>query len=304
MGDTKVRRRHSALAAAVATVAMAVGLTALPAEAAPPVADVDYVAVGDSYTAGTGASTFIPDFPCDQSPGGYVDLVNNADPVSLADNVACHGAQLTIRAEGVVPSVSDQIATLSDEKNLSKDTELVSLTAGANDIGVNNALAACVGQDTSGCPTAVLAAQAKLPVVASDLVHTLSAIHRAAPRARIVVLGYPMLFDPNAAPDSESAADQTLVNQGTVALNYTLAASVATANALYRTNAQYVDVTARFAGHAVNNFGSSWICLEVFAPCFNSVPNDPRNFHPNPLGHAAYAEALLGAVKLRQLARP
>ena len=121
MGDTKVRRRHSALAATVATVAMAVGFTALPADAAPPTPDVDLVAVGDSYTAGTGATPFDPNFPCDQSPGGYVDrLAAQAIVDDVVSNGACHGALLDARASGVVPSVMEQIAALAASERLSR----------------------------------------------------------------------------------------------------------------------------------------------------------------------------------------
>jgi len=86
-------------------------------------------------------------------------------------------------------------------------------------------------------------------------------------------------------------------------LNATIATAAATARVLYGANVQYVDVTARFAGHEVNS-ADPWIFFDA-APDANGVLQiDPRSFHPNLAGHQQYAAALLSAVDLIQLARP
>ena len=84
-----------------------------------------------------------------------------------------------------------------------------------------------------------------MPGVAANLVRSLKAIRGAAPNARIVVLGYPRLFDPVGGTPMLPPASKALANKGTALLNATLAASVADARAVYRVNTQYVDVTAR-----------------------------------------------------------
>ncbi|MFD5276294.1 SGNH/GDSL hydrolase family protein [Pseudarthrobacter sp. NPDC058362] len=289
-----VRRRRPALAAFLAILAMALGSTAIPAEAAPPPKDVDYVALGDSYTAGTGAGAFVPSAPCTQTAGGYVDLLDAVDPVSLAGNAACHGALLVDSSNGVT-SVQAQLGGLVASGRLSRDTELVSVTAGANDIGVSTILYACATSTPEACTAATSAAAAALPAVHANLVQTFAAIQSYAPRARIAVLGYPMLFDASRAPLISPAA-QTLVNSGTAGLNLTIASAAATAKNLFGTQVQYVDVTARFAGHAVNS-ADPWIFLD------SGNLFDPRNFHPNVAGHNGYADALLASVSLKQLAR-
>jgi lysophospholipase L1-like esterase len=297
-----VRRRHSAFLAGVASLAMALGATAMPAEAATQHRDVDYVALGDSYTAGTGAGPFTPTLPCTQTPGGYVDIVNQDALVELADNEACHGSLLTKPTWDGVPSVTDQIASLVTSGKLSKDTELVSMTAGANDVGVNTVLFTCATSATSTCSQSLAASTATMPSVGADLIKVLAAIHNQAPRARVVVLGYPRLFNTLGAPVIP-VENQALVNQGTALLNTTIAASVATANALYGANAQFVDVTARFAGHEVNT-AAPWIFLAASLDSNGVLQFDPRSFHPTLEGHAQYAAALLASVKLTQLARP
>ncbi|MEW9872844.1 SGNH/GDSL hydrolase family protein [Arthrobacter sp. HS15c] len=299
-----VRRRRPAFAAGLATVAMALGFTAIPAGAAPPPRDVDYVAVGDSYTAGTGADTigttatgpFVPTLPCTQTANGYVDKVDLATPVVLVKNAACHGALLADPTWDGVTSVEDQIAQLTLGGKLSKDTELVSMTAGANDAGVSNVLFNCIAGSPDDCSGAVLASQLALPQVRANLIDAFAAIHSQAPRARIVILGYARLF--NTAGFPVIPVDrQGLINAGTVGLNTTIASAAAEANTLYGAQVQYVDVTARFAGHEVNTL-SPWLFLSQVDPF------EPRNFHPNQAGHVQYAEALLASVNLKQLARP
>ncbi|MGM9473899.1 SGNH/GDSL hydrolase family protein [Pseudarthrobacter sp. YS3] len=282
---------------------MTVSLAA-PAQTAPPPRDVDYVAIGDSYSAGTGADTvgttatgpFVPTLPCTQTANGYVDKVDTATPVVLVKNAACHGALLAQPTWDGVTSVEDQIAQLTAQGNLSKDTELVSMTAGANDAGVSNVLFNCIAATSDACSGAVLASQQALPQVRANLIAAFTAVHSQAPRARIVVLGYAMLF--NTAGFPVLPADrQELINSGTAGLNATIASAAAEANTLYGAQVQYVDVTARFAGHEVNTL-SPWLFLSQVDPF------EPRNFHPNQEGHAQYAAALVASVNLKQLARP
>ena len=309
MGHSPLRRRQRALAAAVASLAMALGFAALPAEAATTSRHVDYVALGDSYTAGTGADTsvrtasgpFVPTLPCTKTRGGYVDIVDGADLVNLAANAACHGSLLTKPTWDGVPSVTDQLATLTTSGALSKDTELVSMTAGANDVGVNTVLFVCATSSAATCSQAVDAAAATMPSVGANLVKVLAAIHKQAPRARIVVLGYPRLFNTAGAPIIP-VDNQNLVNRGTALLNTTIASSIAAANILYGANSQYVDVTPGFSGHEVNT-AVPWIFLAASADANGVLQFDPRSFHPTREGHAQYAAALLSSVKLQQLAR-
>ena len=292
MANAVGRRRRSAFMAGIATMAMAIGFTAIPAEAAPPPPHVDLVAIGDSYTAGTGAGDFDPpSSACLQTDGGYVDVLDSEPIVGVVANAACHGALLKTEAQPGITSVMDQIAQLTGSEALSGRTELVTLTAGANDVGVNTVLYYCATFAAEVCQQAVGGAVQMMPSVGANLTQALVAIHRAAPRAKIAVLGYPRLFDPTGLPVMPPE-NQILVNQGTALLNATIAASVARANALYRANAQFINVTARFAGHEANS-PDAWIVLG----------STPQGFHPNETGHEQYAAALTAAVNLASIAR-
>ncbi|MCU1519579.1 MAG: hydrolase family protein [Pseudarthrobacter sp.] len=287
-------------------MAMALGFTAIPAEAAPPPPKVDYVALGDSYSAGTGAgSAYRPNgVSCWQSQRGYVDVVGKANRVDLAANAACHGAVLSTLSptyDPVIytPTVEQQLSRLIFTGKLSSGTELVSITAGANDLGFAFVLGVCSAATEQQCAGAISQAVSptNLAQLTGGLVQTYAAIHAAAPNAKIAVMGYPLLFDPASPYAPIPVANQQLINQATLTVNATLAGAVTIANALYQVNAQYVDVTAGFAGHAVNS-ADPWLVLDT------TKPTADYNFHPNVAGHTlGYAAALQGAVNLPQLAR-
>ncbi|WP_026005545.1 SGNH/GDSL hydrolase family protein [Arthrobacter sp. M2012083] len=293
MATHQVRRRHTAFVGGLAIVALCLGFTASPATAAPP-APVDYVALGDSYTAGTGAGGLYADAVCWRSVGGYVNVVAETGRVDLLANGACHGALLFPVLGVPIPSVSEQIGSLGS--NLAA-AELVSITAGANDIGSGDALVACLTQTLVVCQAAVNNAMSLLPALELSLAAIYDDIADAAPNATIAVMGYPRLFDPVNGVPIISVEHQNEVNRAVDALNRTIEAAVKASDA----NAVFVDVTKRFRGHAVNS-AEPWIVLvPAPVPPFDRLPD--ANFHPNPAGHQAYAAALLSTIKPAQLAK-
>ncbi|WGM19575.1 SGNH/GDSL hydrolase family protein [Paenarthrobacter sp. OM7] len=297
MATHHVRRRHTALAGGLAILALCLGFTVSPASAAPPT-PVDYVALGDSYTAGTGAGDLagpFPAVPCWQSAGGYVDIVDASTRVTLIDNAACHGAFLG--PVGTSTPVAQQIAELSGTA-LNSETDLVSITAGALDAGSGLALQACSTPDTQTCAVIVAGIIQNLGTVEAALEATYQSIQLAAPNATLVVLGYPRLFDPAKGDivvggvTVVPVANQILVNQAVDALNATIAKAVAESG----TSAVFVDVTKRFTGHAVNS-DNPWIVLDLTQPLLDA------NFHPNDAGHQAYASVMLSSVQLNKLVK-
>jgi lysophospholipase L1-like esterase len=301
MGNTAVRRRHAGFAAGIASLAMALSFTAIPADAAPP-PDVDYVALGDSYTAGTGAGAAKRPggVDCWQSSPGYVDIVGATSSIDLLVNGACHGAVLsrlspTYDQVLYTPTVQEQIRFLISTRALSKETELVSITAGANDLGFAGVLGVCAFSEETICQEAVSRATSPdaLAFLTASLVKTYRHIQAAAPNATVVVLGYPLLFEPASPFAPIPVPNQTLMNEATVLVNTAIQNAVELADAFPRADIEYVDVTALFAGHAVNT-AEPWLQL---SPDFTA----DYNFHPNQAGHQAYAAALLAAVEPAQL---
>jgi len=131
---------------------------------------------------------------------------------------------------------------------LSAGTMLVSITIGGNDAGFSSVMETCVLSLTSTCVSAVAAAErvatTQLPAM---LANTLQAIRQHAPNARIVLLGYPDLYDLSKSGTciGLSTQDRIALNAGADTLDTVLSAAV--------TNAAdprivYADVRSQFAG--------------------------------------------------------
>jgi lysophospholipase L1-like esterase len=256
----------SVLVSVVTALAGFVAVGALPAAAAPGI--VQYVALGDSYAAGTAAGSFPDDCEQNTTDGYPARLFDLGSRIGLPANVACSGATASeVAATQLMP--------------LDRDTRLVTLTVGAANLNLSDVLTACTAVPPTRCQAAILQALSMLPALGSDLAELYAEVAEDAPRARIVVTGYPHLLAPTAdVPPSIIIA----VNQATDALNSTIEQAVSVANNA-DVNIHYVDVTEEFAGHGI---GSS-------DPFINDLP-DPNAFHPNADGYQAYADAIAAAL--------
>ena len=125
MGTLKLRRRRTALAAGLATLALAASLAAAPAQA---VDKTKYIALGDSYAAGLGAGPYLDD--CYRSENTYSELAAHKKTIKLVANAACSGK-----------TTQDVVNT--QLRQLNKATELVTITAGGNNLRFAEILAYC-----------------------------------------------------------------------------------------------------------------------------------------------------------------
>ena len=176
--------RIKAFAVALATAcaaALPVLATAAPADAA---SGVHYVALGDSYSSGLGAGDYIAaSGSCDRSTRAYSALWDNANKPASYTSVACAGATTST-------VLSSQISALSTA------TTLVSITIGGNDVGFESVMETCVLFSTSTCVRVIDAAESETASqLPGELDGVLNAITPSAPNARVVVLGYPHLYD-------------------------------------------------------------------------------------------------------------
>ena len=237
-----------------------------------------YVAIGDSFTSGQGAAPWLSGACLQSVSGSYPTITANSSSYREALNFACSGADTT--------SVLTQLGRI--DRRIKLKASLVTLTVGGIDAGSNGVLAACVSDPTSAlCAYAVSAATANLGTVGSKLVTTYAAVAAEFPKAHIVVLNYPRLFDPRLP-----GALAPILNTATDALNTVIAGAVAATN---NPKLSLTDVTDEFTGHGIGS-AESYIS-------FNPTnPSDPANFHPNVLGNTAgYTAALRtdGAVRGR-----
>ena len=234
---------------------------------------VRYVALGDSYAAGIGAADDTADRGgCARSADAYPEQWAAHHAHASFVSAACDGATTA----GVL---SGQVQALSAR------TTLVSLTVGGNDAGFSHVMDACVLQFwDSACRSAVSAADAFIArTLPGRLDATLQAIRAGAPAAKVVVVGYPDLYDLSQSPGclGLSTAKRTALDQGADALDRALSAAAA------RNGAVFADVRDDFAGHEICD-SSRWLYPVTF-PLGDS-------YHPTTAGQelgylAAFAAA-------------
>jgi lysophospholipase L1-like esterase len=285
-------RRLVALAVAAGT-AGALGLAA-PAHAST-AAPLNYVALGDSYSAGSGILPIDLSAPleCARSTENYPHDLAALTGAQLTD-VTCGGAETGNFTTSQYPGVAPQLDALSDSTNL------VTMTIGGND---NNtfidAILACgsAGVLTLGYghPCESLYGSSFDDSINDTtypaLVAALDAVKAKAPNARVAIIGYPWIVPAQAVAGCYAKMP---IASGDIPylrnLEGTLNAAVQRAAAA--TGATYVDMSAASNGHdACEPVGTRWIEPLLFGT--NYVP-----VHPNALGEAAMADQVASTLGL------
>jgi lysophospholipase L1-like esterase len=261
------------LIAAACTIAAAAACALAGAPPASAQSSVNYVALGDSYSSGVGAGSYTSSSgSCDRSTNAYSQLWANANGPSSYVSVACSGATTS-------SVISSQLSALSHA------TTLVSITIGGNDVGFSSTMETCVLESTSSCVAAVdsdeSAVATQLP---GELNSVLGDIAADAPSARVVVLGYPELYDLSKSSSciGLSTTDRTDLNQAAGELDSAIQAAAG------RYGDVFVDVRPDFAGHEICD-SSSWLHAVNFLDLDES-------YHPTASGQAdayypAFSEA-------------
>jgi lysophospholipase L1-like esterase len=151
---------------------------------------VTYVALGDSYAAGQGATPH--QNACLQSDASYPERLDELRRIKLVVDAGCSGA--------TTADVPGQLAAVTRPKKV----DLVTLTIGANDLDGPAVAAACSAAfESPECQAGLAAVYALLTPPAPEqpsqlavrLTATFTAVATLMPRATIVVTGYPNLFE-------------------------------------------------------------------------------------------------------------
>lgn len=231
-----------------------------------------YVALGDSYSSGVGAGSYDSGSgDCRRSTKAYPHLWNSANSPSSFDFTACSGA----RTDDVI---NGQLAPLSD------GTGLVSISIGGNDAGFADAMTTCVTQGENACVRRVAEAReyigATLP---GKLDAVYDAIRSKAPSAKVVVLGYPRMYELDGQCSvGISEKSRAAINAASDDL------SDVTAKRAADHGFTYGDVRTTFSGHE--------ICSA--APWLHSVTYPiVESYHPTAAGQSGgYYPVLEGAA--------
>jgi lysophospholipase L1-like esterase len=257
----------------VALAAAGLIAAAAPASAASAAAPVSYVALGDSYASGVGAGGSTSGGSCDRSTNAFSQLWASAQHPASYVSVACSGATTST-------VISSQLSALS------ASTTLVSIVIGGNDVGFSATMETCVLDSTSTCVAAIQKDEALVSsALPGELNNVLGDITGAAPSARVIVLGYPDLYDLSRSSGciGLSTTDRTDLNQAAGELDAAIAAAAA------RHGDVYVDVPPAFAGHNICD-SSPWLHSVNFLDLSES-------YHPTAAGQAdGYLPAFTAAV--------
>ncbi|MFJ4716017.1 SGNH/GDSL hydrolase family protein [Streptomyces sp. NPDC088785] len=251
----------------------------------------NYVALGDSYTSGP----LIPrqvDANCARSDHNYPSITASARHVDSFTDVSCGGATTAQmwQAQGTNGPQLDAVR---------RDTDLVTLQIGGNDIGFGSIISTCAALGSTApagnpCEQHYRTAgydelSLKILQTAPEVARVLRAVHTRAPHARVVVVGYPDLLPDDGTgcyPSVPFAAkDFPYLRDTGKRLNLMLRA-VALVN-----RAEYVDTYKPTVGHDMCKAPTDrWI--EPLNPTSPAAPA-----HPNAKGMQAMAQALLDTLE-------
>ncbi|GAB7107350.1 SGNH family lipase [Streptomyces phaeofaciens JCM 4814] len=236
--------RRSRLVVFVSSLLLAVGTAltgASAAQASPLAAAGGYVALGDSYSSGVGADSYISSSgDCKRSTKAYPYLWNAAHAPASFTFAACSGAR-----------TGDVLA--NQLGGLNSSTGLVSITVGGNDAGFADVMTTCVTGSDSTCLNRINTAKAYVDsTLPGKLDSVYSAIRAKAPSARVVVIGYPRFYKLGTVCVGLSETKRSAINNAADYLNTALAKRAAAHGYVFG------DVRTTFAGHEICS-GSSWL---------------------------------------------
>ncbi|MFD8938499.1 SGNH/GDSL hydrolase family protein [Streptomyces sp. NPDC059578] len=239
------RSRLAACTAAFTSLLVAAGLTltgAAAAQAAPRAAATGYVALGDSYSSGLGAGAYEgASGSCKRTPRAYPALWAAANSPSSFHFTACSGARTgDVRTKQLGP--------------LGSGTGLVSITVGGNDAGFSDVMSTCVTESEKSCLDRIATARRYVDsTLPGHLDELYEAIADRAPRAEVVVLGYPRFYKLSGSCIAGlSERERSAINSASDHLNGALAKRAADHGFTF------AGVTGRFAGHEICS-GDAWL---------------------------------------------
>ena len=243
--------------------------------------DIDYVALGDSFSAGPFIASMRTDPQgCARSRSNYPAFLADWLDVASYTDVSCSAA---VTADLYAPMrMFDGNTTGPQLEAVSADTDLVTIGIGGNDFAIYDSLIRC--QDGAACPVEELKADARK--VAGRIEQAVSRIQHAAPEATVYVVGYPDILPTEGTCNAVGVSAEVLGPVTDIAglLNASLEKGATAAGA------SYIDMEAISEGHDVCAKGRAW----VNGPRFRAGVAAP--FHPKINGMRAVAAEIYRTI--------
>jgi lysophospholipase L1-like esterase len=252
------------------------------------------LALGDSFSAGEGAGSYDPSTnnpgrnTCHRSRLAWPTRVADKLGLVALPSLACSGAVVREVTDGGRRHEPER--QISQISRISHDPDVITITIGGNDLGFASVLEACVFGNCRrhySKPSGDIL-EHRITALASELPGAYARIRRAAPNARLVVMGYPRLFaDGDLGRAGNCAAFGRITTAETNYLNALVRKTdIAIAGAAEIAGADFIDVTDAFDGQELRCSGPSYM---------NRLKIVPRrlfkaSFHPNARGYARLAD--------------
>lgn len=280
----------TAFAAMTVAVSTAIGSTATAAHA-DPTTSLEYVNLGDSYSAASGVAPQAPDSPplCSRSTNNFAHILARRNNFDLTD-VSCGGASTSDFFRSQNPGTPPQLDALSPR------TQLVTMMIGGNDGSVfAGTVARCIIAAATTKTSATPCKDQYGPSIVNqvrtqtfpNLVRALSAVRARAPRAHVMIISYPWLMPATVRPCPGmpvAPGDGPYTRELETALNESIR------RAATQTGVQYVDATTPSVGHdSCQPADVRWI--EPIVGATQPVP-----VHPNARGARALADITARAM--------
>lgn len=248
--------------------------------------EIDYVALGDSYSAGPLVTTIRSDpSGCVRSTDNYPAFLAGWLSVETYRDVTCSGADTSdLSGRQRLPfggAVPPQLAALSE------DTDLVTLGIGGNDFGIFSTLVSCgPGRAQTCSPSLQQRLLRDAGRVEARVARVVRRVVERAPEAEVYVVGYPQVLPTDEACPAVPLPEPQLESAAEVAdrLNASLRAGAESGGATY------VDVEEASEGHDVCAGKDAWIN----GP--QARPGVAAPFHPLLAGMRGVAEQVYAEV--------
>ncbi len=234
--------------------------------AVPAYADT-YVALGDSYAAGTGSGGTTLNSSCMKTTNAYPYQIAQSRAGTNLTFVACGGATTT-------DVMNNQISSVTSTTNV------VTVEIGGNDIGFAGLILNCT---LLNCSSQLSSTASSIPNTLPSKLNTVyNAIKTRAPAAKVIVVGYP---DPAGTKTCSkalgiSSSEATGIHNVANVLSNTIQSTAASHGF------SYVNAIPAFAGHDV--------CAS--SPWINGMTFSTSAYHPNKngqiLGYKPIVQAL------------
>lgn len=268
-----------------------------PAEAATRGA---YVALGDSYSAGVGAEGGIADAnplsKCDRTSRAYYHTVAKTFRFAGGSSFwACSGATTGDIRGG-------RAGEPSQLNRLTAGTTLVTISVGGNDIGFSKIMAGCVVKLpwSKGCEKQGGDIADRMAALRESLPRLITQITTRAPRARVIMMGYPRPFSEISANggDNLTLSDQRWLNGRARDLNELIRQAVSEADQHVAAtrgegSVEFVDAYSAFSGHEA---GSSDPYMNGLSVDLGALAAEPRSYHPTAKGQDALARLFVDQI--------